>query len=457
MDTDGLKIIDSQSEFSALLDELDQEQHVPLVYSIPASFTMHPQNTNLSACFIYVPTTDILYVLLIDHHEHIWGTIEHVEQVINRRKMVLYDSKLLRHFINIDTCHDYKMYRFFRTNKPVGGQHELYRNLYKNMPVKLNSAIPVSMLVSIAVDVMTDMYTFISDDTSILTSDSYATYVNKILPVFQRIESEGLAVGEDYRHGSFPNGKKAYVDGDGLVYTHYNFYTQTGRPSNAWSKVNYAALAPEERIPYVSRFDNNGLLISMDYDAFHLRLLGKLMRYNLPSESFHNYLGRIYFETDELTEEQYTESKKISFTLLYHPTDIPDDLIEGNDYFKMARDFTTKLWHLARNKGHIVTPIFKRKISNEHIGDINPSKILNYVLQSMETEWNVYVLENIQQYLSDKKSCLCLYTYDSVLIDWCGDDGVEVLEHVQKLMGANDMKIKVETGENYGQMLPLDS
>ena len=55
----------------------------------------------------------------------------------------------------------------------------------------------------------------------------------------------------------------------------------------------------------------------MDYDAFHLRLIAKIINYKTPSESFHKYLGKQYFKSDKLTSEQYSESKKITFRILY--------------------------------------------------------------------------------------------------------------------------------------------
>ena len=44
---------------------------------------------------------------------------------------------------------------------------------------------------------------------------------------------------------------------------------------------------------FVSRFDD-GVLIEMDYDAYHLRLIADIIGYDFPDGSVHEYLGKQY-------------------------------------------------------------------------------------------------------------------------------------------------------------------
>ena len=50
---------------------------------------------------------------------------------------------------------------------------------------------------------------------------------------------------------------------DGLVYSEYNPYTTTGRPSNRFGGTNFAALNKTDgsREKYISRFDGGMLVI----------------------------------------------------------------------------------------------------------------------------------------------------------------------------------------------------
>jgi len=105
---------------------------------------------------------------------------------------------------------------------------------------------------------------------------------------------------------------------DNKVYSQYNYYTMTGRPSNAYRGFNFAAMNKEDgtRAAFCSRFDN-GALVEMDFDSYHVRLIARLIGYDLPTSSIHDYLGQFYFGVSQLTDEQRDESKQITFRLLY--------------------------------------------------------------------------------------------------------------------------------------------
>ena len=53
----------------------------------------------------------------------------------------------------------------------------------------------------------------------------------------------------------------------GLVFSEYNLYTSTGRPSNRYGGVNFPALKKEDgtRESFTSRYEK-GSLVSYDYD-----------------------------------------------------------------------------------------------------------------------------------------------------------------------------------------------
>ena len=127
------------------------------------------------------------------------------------------------------------------------------------------------------------------------------------------IEKHGLNVTD------FKLGESNLVDNNNLVYSQYNMMTPTGRPSNAFGNVNFAALNKKtgQRDCFTSRFGNDGLLIMVDYESYHLRLLANFLEYDLPKTSLHEYLGKYYHGKDTLTEEEYELSKKITFNLIY--------------------------------------------------------------------------------------------------------------------------------------------
>ncbi len=80
----------------------------------------------------------------------------------------------------------------------------------------------------------------------------------------------------------------------------------------------------------------------MDFDSYHVRLIAKMIGYDLPTSSIHDYLGRFYFGVDELTDEQRDESKSITFRLLYGGIDREFLSIP---FFAQVNDFVYKIWN----------------------------------------------------------------------------------------------------------------
>jgi hypothetical protein len=128
-------------------------------------------------------------------------------------------------------------------------------------------------------------------------TQSYLQFNSTYPETFAEIESAGLQVNDTFRMPELVNNDR--------VYSQYNYYTMTGRPSNAYRGFNFAAMNKEDgtRTAFCSRFEN-GALVEMDFDSYHVRLIARLIGYDLPTSSIHDYLGRFYFGVTELTEEQ---------------------------------------------------------------------------------------------------------------------------------------------------------
>jgi DNA polymerase I-like protein with 3'-5' exonuclease and polymerase domains len=157
----------------------------------------------------------------------------------------------------------------------------------------------------------------------------------------------------------------------------------------------------------------------------------------------------MYFDSDRLTKDEYEESKRISFRVLYGG--IPKEF-ENIDYFKSVKNYIFELWDIYNGKGYIETPIFKRRFYKINYEEMNPQKLFNYLIQAYETEKNIEVILSIQELLKDKKTKMILYTYDSLLFDISPADGKNIVGEIHKLM---DMPTKAKYGKNYGDMKPL--
>jgi len=239
---------------------------------------------------------------------------------------------------------------------------------------------------------------------------------------------------------------------NGLVYSEYNLLTSTGRPSNRFGGVNYAALNKNDgsRNCFVSRYGNDGMLVMMDYNAFHPRLIAHLSNFHIDaSENPYAYLAKYYFNKSILGDEDIAVSKGFTFTQIYGGIDkkwlhIP--------YFSKVQEYIDHRWKFFQENGYIETPKYGRKIKSCHIQDPTPNKLFNYILQAFETEMAVDVLGELITYLDGKKTIPILYTYDSILFDAHRDDKMVLIKRIKTIMEQGKFPVKVYVGKNYGDM-----
>jgi predicted O-methyltransferase YrrM len=76
-------------------------------------------------------------------------------------------------------------------------------------------------------------------------------------------------------------------------------------------------------------------------------------------------------------------------------------------------------------------------------------KLMNYMMQSMETSRNILVLKDLLQYLQGKQTKIAAYVYDAIVFDFSKEDGKETLEEIQKIMESGGRyPIKVKHGKS---------
>jgi DNA polymerase I-like protein with 3'-5' exonuclease and polymerase domains len=232
---------------------------------------------------------------------------------------------------------------------------------------------------------------------------------------------------------------------DGMVYSDYNIYTSTGRPSNAFGGINFAALNKNDgsREKFVSRFGENGTLVQFDYEAFHLRLAGKLMDYQLPPTSLHTYLAQQYYGVNEVTEEQYEESKARTFALMYGQSDDTG----GVEFFQKIKEYSSKLWDEYRQNGFVLSGT-GRKVT---LVEASKNKVFNYMMQLTETEEAIQRVHDVCDFLKTLQSKVVLYTYDAILLDVPNTE-LDSMETVANILSAGGFPVRQYRGSNYDNL-----
>lgn len=309
--------------------------------------------------------------------------------------------------------------------------YNTFKQFYKGVN-KWGRYLPAGKYREISTELYTETIKYVD---FLIVDEPSLFYRDKVYPALEKIERAGLSIDLSQFNRVF---NKEYKDT--TVYCKYRLHTTTGRPSNTFDNVNFSALNKQDasRSCFKSRFGKQGMLLEFDLDAYHLRLISQIIGYSLPDESVHEYFGQKYFNVQELTDEQYSESKSISFRLLYGS--IPPEY-EHVDFFKKVESFKSTLWNTFRTVGAISSPISKKQLTSKMFPDITTSKLFNYLLQTVETEYSIIFIGEIQRLLTQKKSKLILYTYDSFLIDYNVEDGINVLYELSDLLKNSRLRV----------------
>ena len=428
-------IIDSTQDFDVLAQACNSSDII--LIPIPSDHSSHPRLSNITGIYISTLNNMQNYYISINHAESMINfTLEEIVGIIdNNNKKYVPDIKDFNHMFNINNIECCNSLAYFYSGQKIEQEYtrahsKLYSMYWKRNNV--NEIVPINKHIEYAQSLEYKIRDIIS--VHIKEVNPGHKKISKLLSNLNKIESSGLYTLQGYE------------------YCYYNPYTLTGRPSNTFNKINYAALnkADGTRNKYVSRFDNGGIL-ELDYDAYHLRIIGEIIGYTLPKTSVHEYLGKQYFATDNLTEKQYSESKKISFQLLYGG--IPKEFLEI-PFFSKVNEFIFKFWQEWKLKNHYKTYLYKRRIHKSIIGEMNPQKLFNYYIQSAETELNSEAMNRVFKVLDGYKSKFILYTYDSFTFDFNMSEGKDL---ILKIKNAMKYPTRVSFGSNYGDLKDVSS
>ena len=122
---------------------------------------------------------------------------------------------------------------------------------------------------------------------------------------------------------------------------------------------------------------------------------------------------------DEISDEEYAQAKQINFQAIYGK--IPEEH-KNLEIFILIQNYIDNLWSSFNINSKIINPI-SNKAFTKNLRDMHPSKLMNYMMQSLETARNIEIMKDLFRFLRDKESKLVLYIYDALIIDYSEKDG----------------------------------
>ena len=337
-------IIESSDDLK--LFNTENKKQDSFVVPILSDVNKHPVDNELS--LIYVQMVDGKeFIIPYNHSESLNN--QKVSLVSNTTKYT-HDKKLLSQVESVGKCIDVNLLHYMRTNKPINienietNAHNFF-NMMHHKKKNINRVIPILK----HLEYCRKLCRLLESEVELINDSDNMTYNNEVLVNLSYIEENGLQTTE------------------GMVYSEYNIYTSTGRPSNRFGGMNFAALNKKDgsREKFISRY-KNGVLVEMDYDGYHLRLIADRIGYEFSQGSVHKHMAGLY-------GVDYDEAKSLSFQYLYGY--IPDEIRSNNEYFNKVHTYIQGLWSQYKSKEFIVSDIYSKKIYKKNLVDLSDIKI----------------------------------------------------------------------------------
>jgi hypothetical protein len=257
-----------------------------------------------------------------------------------------------------------------------------------------------------------------------LKKEKCIKYCNDFIEVFHEIEKNHILVGDEIKKQN------------------YMWYTATGRPSNAWGGFNFSAMNKKDgtRDKIRSRFDG-GKIVQFDYDAFHIKLLAKILDYQFEYHPYEQIRDELGIDMD------YDLFKGKVFQNIYG-TITPEFM--NHPFFQTVQVMIDTMYEQYQKDGMIKSWFYEKVFRD--IQDATPNKVFNYVLQSLETEYNVRKIKTILPYLKDKKSVFMMYLYDAFIFDIHPDE-MDLIDVLHNAFETDNMSVKIYVGDDFGHII----
>jgi hypothetical protein len=397
---------------------------------IPKNNKFHPALTELSLVYVRDLIRTKGFMLCINHSESFGLKKEDVEWwlVNNTQKMWVLDKKEALYYFN-------KPQKLFDVNfikhihKIPTNCSEFYYTKHYFLP-NVNCLIPISKHYEEWENVFSEVLPLIQSYTP---NDQFTFNNERTTNVFYQLESNGIKLNKncfiDYYQGKLPHPE--FNLSRGKIYTHYNLYTTTSRPSNTFNSVNFAALNKDdgERMCYMPE---NDMFIEMDFQGYHPRLIGEMVNWHFPKDK------NTYELLGQLLNVSQQDAKELTFKQLYGGV---WSEYQYKPFFKDVNMFIDDMWNTYQYGKYYETEnrIF---IPDD---DMTQAKLFNYIVQSKETSTNIELLEKVLDYLKGKKTKIVLYTYDAFLFDYSKEDG-DILQDIVNML---EYPVTIKQGNTY--------
>ena len=382
-----------------------------IIWGLTHSDQLHPQLNSIIGVFLYNLETKHYSYLNFSHPdiETLSNKTYFLDKLFSNSGSFIFEKKHILHYKNNTNIDLDSLYYINTNNKIPYGDLKTQAHLFferKYQTIKINNIIPITKHLEYFKELVTFILPFVENNKS-----DISFYSDIITDVLYKIEKNPIKINKRKFDKFFELEYEKNNLKNNLLYSYYNPFSTTGRFICSYNGLNLQTLNKENgsKEAFVP---TNDYFLEMDYDGYHIRLIGELIEYDFKNKSVHRYLAEQYFG-EGFTDEQLKEAKELTFKQLYGGIFAQHKHIE---FFKLTQYFINKMWKQAKIDGYVETPLAKRKILLTDKLD-SPQKLFNYLIQAYESEKNAWMLHNLLLYLDACKTKVLLYVYDAFVLD----------------------------------------
>ena len=405
----------------------------------------HPKLNSMIG--VYYRTKEKGYILPISHSETFSLPVQAIRDFLAKHiKLYCLDKKLVSYFLDTTNMVDLGFIIMNEENKmpEIDSDPLIHREFYRNFShgPQLNRLIPIVKLYERSENIYQNISSYIGKD------NHWNDFTNSMIKAYKKVEEIGIVIDPHKFEDNFQSVNTKFSVSRNKIYSSYNLYNLTSRPTNAFNGVNFLAINKDDG-SRESFIPANNMFIELDFEAYHLRLIANMVQeYVGSTESIHKLLAKEYYQKEDISEEEYKEAKQLSFQQIYGG--IKEEYAHIPFFDKILK-MQESLWKRYNHHGgiHLSTGRWLRKSEN-----LYKQKLFNYYIQNMETVSNVKLLEEIQLLfeLEKYKSKILLVVYDSFLIDFHSEDGRECIDKIKEIINNQGLTAQFKYGANYGSL-----
>ena len=421
-------LIETEDQINYLINRYCDEAFIEIV---SYHDKVHPALNDVSLVYFRPLYDNKGYMLCVDHSETLSldkTLINTLLQGINR--LWVRDKKNALYHFQIKSLLDVNILTPPYIQDPTQ-THTYFQNKYPDYK-EINKIIPVVK----HYEYCENIYNKVKPHFTKELPEYFNFYNNKTTFAFFGIEKNGIKINETVFNQHFKPLNPFHSIEDGRVFTSYNLFTTTRRPSNSFNGVNFAALNKETgaRKSFIPQNDE---FLEFDISAYHPHLASRLVAFDFGDGDVHQTFADMYGVS-------YKEAKELTFKQLYGGVFKEYEHLE---FFQQVKKFITINWEAFNNSGQVIVPGSSYCFKKSELDNMNPQKLFNYILQNLETSTNVCILMDIHKLLKGKNTKLILYTYDSFLFDY--DTSENLKGDIENIFKNKKLQIKVKHGSSY--------